>query len=89
MALKLLLTVDLNAVNTSQRDAFYKFLEGKGLKKTNLTTTWTASFTESTVYSNAVETIKNILSSAAKEAKISNYEAQMMISANSVVSVRK
>lgn len=89
MALKLLLTVDLNAVNTSQRDTFYKYLEKQGLKKTNLTTTWTASFKESTVYSNAVEIIKNILSSAAKEAKISNYEAQMMISANSAVSVRK
>ncbi|MHA3059520.1 hypothetical protein ACX1N5_00835 [Acinetobacter sp. ANC 4636] len=89
MALKLLLTVDLNAVKETERNAFYDFLDEKKLKKTNLTTTWTASFSLNTTYDDAVKAIKNILENAAKAANIKHYEAQFMISSNDVMSVRK
>lgn len=89
MASQLLLTVDLNSVNETQRQIFYSYLEKQNFEKTNLTTTWKASFTGAPEHTVAVNLIKQILADAASTADITNYEAQFMISANGAISVRK
>lgn len=70
MSLKLLLTIDLNSVSETQRKNFYDYLESRNLIKTNLTTTWKASWNTPIAYESAVNVIKNILQSAATSAGV-------------------
>lgn len=89
MSLKLLLTIDLNSVSEMQRNNFYDYLKSRNLIKTNLTTTWKASWNTQIAYETAVNVIKDILQSAATYAGVKNYEANFMISENEIVSIRK
>lgn len=85
MGFNVLLTVDLNSVNTNQRQRFYDEMESRQFSKISLTTTWKAHFKEDVAYDEAVSTCRNDLKNCAILANISNYEFAMLISKNNVI----
>lgn len=75
MGLKVLLTVDLeNGVTSDQRKIFNeKLKELNWIKITSLTTTWRASFSDTTSISSALSETKNDVKSAATVGRITTY----------------
>lgn len=89
MAFQLLLTIDLNSVNEYQRQRFYDYLLSQNLVKTNLTTTWKATWDAFATYNNAILSTKDILAKAATYAGIIHYEALFMISTNESIALQQ
>ncbi|OTG94216.1 hypothetical protein [Acinetobacter sp. ANC 3832] len=85
MSFNVLLTVDLNSVNTKQRQRFYQEMEERKFLKISLTTTWKAQFNEDVSYENAVLICKNDLKNCARLANVVDYEFAMLISKNKVI----
>lgn len=75
-----LVTVDLNNVSGAQREAFYEQMKNKNFIRIKLTTTWRASFNDSTTYDEALKICKNCINNSAKFANIKDYEAALMLS---------
>jgi hypothetical protein len=80
MAIKAMLSLDLNNVTNEQREAFYAALkERKWAKITSLTTVWKATFQEGVTGEQAIKETKNDLASAAQLAKVTRYDAGVMV----------
>lgn len=80
MALKAMLSLDLNNVTSEQRDKFYDVLKKSNLTKIEtLTTVWKAVFQEGLTVERAIKTIKDIVSAAATAARVTRYDAAVMV----------
>ena len=73
MALKALITLDLDKVSAKQRIDFYDYLENENLEKiSNIDTAWKCSFTDGTSRMAAISICKTIIEQAIKKASISS-----------------
>lgn len=81
MSVKAMLTIDLNRnVTSEQRETFYKELSSRQWKKVDtLTTTWSASFKDGVSSEPAINETKKDVAAAAETAKVSAYDAAVMI----------
>ena len=74
------LSLDLNSATAEQRKIVYAYLEKKSWSKTRPTTTfWTASWKDDVSDEAILRTTKEEVAAAAKEARLSAYDATTSI----------
>lgn len=86
MALKALVTLDLDKVSSTQRKDFYQYLENAHLVKIpNIDTAWKCVFAKETNRADAITTCKKIINDAAKKTGISFMASAIQIGDGEVV----
>lgn len=85
MALKALLTLDLDGVTDKQRTDFYEYLKERNLIKIpDIDTAWKCSFNEGTTRESAINTCENIVKTAASKAKITSVKSVVQVGEGNV-----
>lgn len=85
MALRALLTLDLDGVTGKQRTDFYEYLEEKNFTKTpNIDTAWKCLFAEDTTRNSAISICKDIVRKAANQAKITSVKSVVQVGEGNV-----
>jgi len=85
MALKGLLTLDLNGVTREQRDIFYDYLKKvKWTKIANIDTAWKCTFNESSNRLRAINICKSDVKEGARLAKISSIKSVVQVAEDNV-----
>lgn len=80
MALKALLTLDLDRVTGEQRKIYYEYLKNEDWTKiANIETAWKCTFNDSVSRSNALNTCKTDVKNAARTAGISSVKSVVQI----------
>ena len=85
MALKALITLDLDGVNNKQRTDFYDYLEEKKFFKIpNIDTAWKCSFNNGTTRSDAIEICKSIIKQAGNVARVTSAKSVIQVGEGNV-----